>query len=256
MKRKIVISIVFFLTTFAEMKAQEIDPIQTDRPDQTESPSITPVNQMQMEIGFVYEKTALELNNFTHPNILTKFGISNRLELRLVTDIGTYSLNTQGKKIQQTTLNPTLIGCKVNIFQEKNYLPKTSLILHVGLPAIASKEYTDNNVFNTFRFLMQHTLNEKVSLSYNLGIEWDGSTPNATGIYTLALGYALSKKLGSFIELYGFATQYVATMHQYDMGFTYLLSKDMQFDVSGGIGLNKIAPDYFVSCGFSFRTGH
>lgn len=246
----------FFLILFAlSGDAQEITPIQTDRPDQTETPFITPRRQVQMEIGFVYEKENKQTTNFTYPNILTKLGLSKRVELRLVTEYGGTQKEVADVATTTNAVNPTLIGCKVNFFEEKKILPQTSMIMHFGVPFLAGKAFRKQQNFITFRFLMQHTLNEKFSLSYNLGAEWDGIKPDATGIYTLSLGYSASPRIGSYIELYGFhhGTHF---MHQYDMGLTYLLNRNLQLDISGGLGLSPSAPDYFVGCGISFRTGH
>ncbi len=104
-----------------------------------------------------------------------------------------------------------------------------------------------------FRFVMQHSLTEKVSLSYNLGAEWDGFTPEPTFIYTLATGFGLTEKLGAFVELYGFAPQEDKSDHRFDGGLTYLVSHDFMVDVSGGAGITENAPDYFAAVGFSFR---
>jgi Putative MetA-pathway of phenol degradation len=249
------IFIVLFVCLSFLSKSQEIQPIQTDRPDQTESPSITPKHQLQMEIGFVYEQENIITRNFTHANVLTKFGLSDRVELRLVTDYGTTQYSFNNSESSSSYFNPTLIGCKVAFFDEKGLRPKTSMILHLGLPFLASKSFKFDQVFTTYRFLMQHTLNDKMSLSYNLGAEWDGVTAQPAGIYTLAMGYGISSRIGSYIELYGSLQGRVAT-HQYDMGFTYLISSDIQLDLSGGVGITKNAPDYFVGCGISFRTGH
>jgi hypothetical protein len=243
-----------FLFVNTELYAQEKSTIQTDRPDQTESPFITPKRQLQMEIGFVYEKESKSVTNYTHPNILTKFGLSDRVELRLVTDYGSNQQSYSDVVTTKSLFSPTLVGCKVNFFEEKGIVPQTSMILHVGIPFLASKTFQRDEVFTTFRFLMQHSLGDKTSLSYNLGAEWDGITTKPTVIYTLAAGYSISSRLGSYIELYGFAQGRQVT-HQYDMGFTYLITPDLQLDASGGVGINKNAPDYFVGIGISFRTG-
>lgn len=257
------IRILFLLIVSMSMSSQaqeitvheKITPIQTDRPDQTETPFITPKRQLQMEIGFIYEKETKSTTNFTHPNILTKVGLSDRVELRLVTDMGSTQVEQPGVANTKRLLNPTLIGCKVNFFEEKKWRPQTSMIMHFGVPYLASKEFRKQQNFITFRFLMQHTLTDKFSLSYNLGAEWDGVNPAATGIYTLSLGYSASSRIGTFFELYGFHLGR-EFLHQYDMGITYLLHNNIQLDMSGGLGLNEAAPDYFLGCGISFRTGH
>ncbi|MBL7767206.1 MAG: transporter [Chitinophagaceae bacterium] len=250
---------MFGILTSLITKAQDVDPIQTDRPDQTESPALTPKRQVQVEIGFAFEQDVVggtQFRNITHPNILTKYGVNDRFELRLVTEYAGSRIATAVGEVGTQTISPTLIGLKVNFCDEKKWIPKTSMIFHLGIPALASKVYHQDGIFNTFRFLMQHTLSDRMSLSYNLGAEWDGVVSSTTGIYTLSLSYGLLPKLGAYIELYGFVPQQTAAMHQYDMGMTYLVTRDIQLDVSGGFGLNAAAPDYFIGCGISFRTGH
>lgn len=198
MPKKLIILLFLFANTY--MYAQEKSPIQTDRPDQTESPFITPKRQLQMEIGFVYEKESKSVTNYTHPNILTKFGLSDRVELRLVTDYGSNQQSYSDVVTTKSMFSPTLVGCKVNFFEEKGIVPQTSMIMHVGIPFLASKSFQRDEVFTTFRFLMQHSLSDKLSLSYNLGAEWDGVTTKPTGIYTLAAGYGISPKIGSYLN--------------------------------------------------------
>lgn len=53
MKSKIVL---VFLFISASIYAQEIEPIQADRPDQTETPAIVPKGMFQVETGFTFQK--------------------------------------------------------------------------------------------------------------------------------------------------------------------------------------------------------
>lgn len=100
---------------------------------------------------------------------------------------------------------------------------------------------------------MQHTLTDKISFSYNLGAEWDGFTAQPIFLYTASGGYAISDKLGTFIEIFGFAPQENTANHSADAGFTYLISDNFMVDLSGGLGITSNAPNHFVSVGFSFR---
>jgi len=90
-------------------------------------------------------------------------------------------------------------------------------------------------------------------LSYNLGAEWNGETPDASFLYTLSVGYLITDKFGAFIESYSFFPEGSKGDHRLDAGLTYKFSPVVQWDISGGIGLNDIAPDSFISTGISFR---
>jgi hypothetical protein len=118
---------------------------------------------------------------------------------------------------------------------------------------VASKNYRATYYAPSFRFNMQHTLNNKFSLAYNLGAEWDGENAEPTFIYTLTSGMSITEKLGAYIELYGFAPQYQMADHRADGGFTYLINNNVIVDVSAGTGLLKESPKNYFALGCSFR---
>ncbi len=229
--------------------SQDIEPIQADRPDQTETPSLVPKGMFQMENGFSFEKNNADSETITAPTSLWKYGITENFELRLITEFSHQT--SDGNSI--SGLNPVLIGFKVKLTEERGIVPKMAFIGHLAVPKLASKEFQSTFYAPEFRFVMQHTLSEKFSFSYNLGAEWNGETPEPSFIYTTTLGFAASSKLGAFVELYGFAPQYDRADHRFDCGLTYLISNNFMIDLSGGFGITEHSPDYFVSTGFSFR---
>ncbi|MFM9989473.1 transporter [Flavobacterium sp.] len=242
-------TIIIFLMVFNLCNAQELPSIQTDRPDQTECPFITPINYFQFENGFSFEKKNDNINEIVMPTILTRFGINDHFEIRLVTE---YIINKNySEKI--SGVNPVLIGFKTRLFEEKGVIPLTSFIGHIGIPKLASPNYKATYFAPDFRFSMQHTISEKQSLSYNLGAEWNGETAEPTFVYTLTTGYSLTEKIGIYFELYGFVPQIEKPDHRFDAGVTYLINSNHQLDVSSGFGLSNTSPKYFVSLGYSFR---
>jgi Putative MetA-pathway of phenol degradation len=247
------IRICLFITLLSlaatAIKAQDLPPIATDRPDQTECPFIVPKGYIQAENGFFYEKSSPNTQSMAYPSILWKYGVSDNFELRLITEL------VSEKALLQTQMgiSPVTVGFKVKILEENGWLPKTSFIGHLTVPKWASKELSANYYAPSFRFTMQHTLSDRFALAYNLGAEWDGETPEPTFIYTLTTGFAVTKKLGAYLELYGFSPQNQQSDHRLDGGFTYLMNNNVMIDISGGLGLTTNAPKYFVSLGFSYR---
>jgi hypothetical protein len=229
--------------------SQDLPSIQTDRPDQTECPFITPKGYLQFENGFSIEKSNSETTTLVMPTILTKFGINDHFELRLITEYVT----DQSETNKVSGINPVLIGFKARLFAEKGIIPITSFIGHLSLPDLASKNFKTTYYAPEFRFTMQHTISDKQSLSYNLGAEWNGETAEPVFIYTLTSGYSISEKISGYIELYGFLPQIDKPDHRFDAGLNYLFLPNHQLDVSAGFGLSKVSPDYFISLGYSFR---
>ncbi|HNP53823.1 MAG TPA: hypothetical protein PKK69_04380, partial [Ferruginibacter sp.] len=74
-------------------RAQDNGSIDTDRPDQTESAFIVPKQYFQTEWGFYYEKPASGETHWQYPAALWKYGVSDRFELRLITEIDRYQYN-------------------------------------------------------------------------------------------------------------------------------------------------------------------
>lgn len=243
------IHIIFFLSISNYAISQDLPSIQTDRPDQTECPFITPKGYLQFENGFIYEKINTDCKSIVAPTILTKFGINDHFELRLITEF----IMEESKLDKISGINPVLIGFKTRLFEEKGIIPTTSFIGHLGLPKLASSDLKATYYSPEFRFTMQHTISSRQTLSYNLGAEWSGVTLEPTFIYTLTTGYSFTEKIGGYIEFFGFIPQIEKPDHRFDGGLTYLFNPNHQFDISAGFGLSKISPEYYFALGYSFR---
>jgi hypothetical protein len=258
MKQIVAIIYVFLLSTISFLsKAQTEKPeIVTDRPDQTESPSLVPQGGLQVELGASVENDKsheVKYTNVTYSTALIKYGINENFELRLITEyLGERAKALEGKEQQVKGLSPLALGLKIKLADEKGVIPQTSLIGHVNLKS-GSSEFSPEYTAVDFRFTFAHTLSEKLALSYNLGAEWNGQTPDATFLYTLSLGYVVTKRIGAFVESYSFFPEDSKADHRLDAGVTYKFTPVIQADVSGGIGISENAPDSFVSAGISFR---
>jgi hypothetical protein len=246
MKNKILLLSLLFSSS---IYSQTIEPIQADRPDQTETPAIVPKDMFQVETGFTFQKNDAISKSFTLPSTLWKYGVNENFELRLITEFSSEETNNE----ILNGLSPIYIGFKVKLADEKGIIPKTSFIGHISLPNSASKEFKTEFFAPEFRFVMQHTLSDKIAFSYNLGAEWDGFSAEPTFIYTNAIGYSISDKLGSYFEIFGFIPQNTKSNHSIDGGITYLISNNFMVDLSSGFGISKNAPDYYWALGFSFR---
>lgn len=245
MKTKILLLIII---ASCALNAQTAS-LEADRPDQTETPSIVPMEMIQVESGFSFEKIDTENTVFALPSTLWKYSISQKIELRLITKW----ILEQSENQKQNGLLPIALGFKVNLFEEKGWLPKTSLISHVSIKNWSSSKYKYNYYVPDFRFTMQHHLSEKMTLGYNIGAAWDGFTKQSTGIYTLTTGYAITQKVGAYIEVFGYAPQNETAYHNFDGGFTYLINDNFMVDLSSGFGLTQTAPKYYFALGISFR---
>lgn len=237
------------LLSMADCFSQKPDPIQLDRPDQTESVSTVPKNRLQMENGFLFEHFENEIKSSAYPSSLIKYGLTDNFEIGIIAELNT--IETATEKV--TGINPITLRFKQKIMEEKGILPSISYIGYLGIPNLASKDFKTTYYAPAFRFTLQNTLSDNLSLGYNLGAEWDGFSPEPVFTYTLALGYSVSGKTGIYGELYGYAPQQSKAEHRIDGGITYLLKSNIIIDVSGGTGIINSSLLYYWSLGFSFR---
>lgn len=232
--------------------SQQTGRMETDRPDQTESPFIVRPGFIQAEIGFNMESQD-GLSTLVHPTVLWKYGASRRFEFRLITELNSVEtplLIPSGNDLL-TGLVPVQLGGKVSLWEEKGLLPKTSLIFHLAIPKLASKKFRYDKWAPNFRFTMQHSLSDNIGLGYNLGAEWDGFSQKPYWIYTIAPGFNLGKKWYGYIEAYGAVRRYEAPQHGIDGGLAYYVNDNVKLDISGGFSL--INSPVYVALGGSFR---
>ncbi len=227
--------------------AQEL---ATDRPDQTETPFVVPFRSLQVECGFLRQYNSGE-RRYEQPSILWRTGIASNMEMRLITTYSTVNFNRERNK----GIEPLQAGFKLKVSDESGFRPAMGFILHVVIPKPASLPFRNSYYANNFRFTAQHTISQRVNLSYNAGIEWDGNHPAATFIYTLTSGIRLTDKLGMFIEIFGDITEYSKAFHYFDGGLAYLIRPHLQADISAGAHVKEPGTNYFLSAGISFLAG-
>ena len=145
------------------LASAQIEPIQADRPDQTETPYTVPAHHLQMENGFTYEHAG-DGYAISHPSSLIKWGMAKSFELGVIGEFIT--VNDNGTLHGFT---PVTFRFKKNLLKEKGIVPVTSFIGYLSVPAFSLKHFRTTYYAPAFRFTMQHTLSDKFSLGYNLG---------------------------------------------------------------------------------------
>lgn len=232
--------------------AQEIPVLITDRPDQTESPAVVPKNSFQLETGLIYEEVEDEIKqkNFTYNTSLLRFGLMEMLELRLGIDLLQSKL--QNFENRKGGFTPLLLGVKISLVDEKKWIPSIAILGHTRLSFTASENLKRDNPGADFRFAFSHTLNEKNSLSYNLGLDWNGIDAAPYYLYTLVYGRAVTEKFSVFTEVYGNLIKAGSPMHSWNAGMTYLLNPNFQLDAYAGRGF-KNEQKFLFGAGASIR---
>ena len=242
--KKIVTLFALYISTW--FNAQEI---VTDRPDQTES-SITVENAaLQIESGVNFENVNNHaIKSVFGPSTLIRYGISNGIELRFVSQYESTKIELVGSSLDYSGFNDLEIGAKIQLFKMENKNIEIAFLSHLILPTAKTNLTTTNfGVVNKLAF--SHVLSNKIGLGYNIG--YDLIEKQSALTYSLALGFALSETIGFYIEPYGSWGEANIFENNFDVGLTYILNNNFQLDVSYGRGINNDME--YVSAGFSWK---
>lgn len=245
------------LILYCNCISAQVEKIDTDRPDQTESAFTVPAGWMQGELGFVKERhnsSFHPLNVWTLPTLLTRLGLSKRVELRLIMEYERWGDQHRLYKDTIGFLAPQL-GFKVSLVKAKGIIPQISLIAHAGCNRVGSRFTNRHGSFFSpnFRFTLQNSITDDFAIGYNFGAEWEDTHEPPVWLYTFAPGFNLGEKWYAYIEAFGFFFKDYAPAHSLDAGIAYYINDNIKLDISAGVGISKEAPDNYFALGCSFR---
>ena len=230
--------------------------METDRPSESLTPEVVLKNHFQVEAGFRKEHDNNEDepdDQYLYPTALLKYGLAKKLELRLLIETEADYENTPEKHKTASGVQPIKVGFKYNLFDQKGILPKTSVIARADIPTFASHDYKADFVAPLFRLAMENSLTKKLSLVYNIGEEWEEDDVHGAFFYSFSPQLEITDKLQVFAEIFGYASKDQTAKNTVDAGLLYQVMPNVQFDIFGGKGISKNAPDNFIEFGVSFR---
>jgi hypothetical protein len=257
MKRYVLILFALTLSQLA-WSQDELPPISTDRPDQTESAVTVPVKTFQIESGFTFgwdENEGVKTKDLGYNGTLFRYGLLSRLEVRLGGGYGgletTYESNDS--TINTNGMLPMYLGLKWNILEGDGPIPTLAALTHVDIPPTAGKDFDIDGAVQNFLLAGSWQLSKVFSFGFNLGGLMNWKQSNWTTKYTASLSFGILKWMGGFVELYGFVPTGEYTRHSFDAGFVFPVRNNPQFDISGGMGISDSSTDGFGSVGFAWR---
>jgi hypothetical protein len=217
---------------------------------------VVPRGTVQVELGTTFERAGDGGETWAGPEPLLRLGVLGGAELRL-TGEGLVWTRASGEG-SETTGSDLEVTTKVRLAGPARWRPATSLEAGVSLPT-GGRAATSGGVDPFATLLASWALGERFSLDANLGLDAASQGPGGSSrvvdtFAALSLGASLDPRAGAFVEYY-------ATLrgsgepdeHVVDGGFTYLVTDDVEIDVSAGLGLSRAAPDFFVGAGVSWR---
>lgn len=221
----------------------------TDRPDFTESSVVVPRGSVQLESGFTYEKGPGGFRSFNAPELLSRWGVGRKWELRL--GMPDY-FRIRGSE-RASGFGDLLLGFKRQLGPLRGGLG-ASLIAGASFPT-GARALSSNRVDPEAALTWATDLSERSSLSGMFGFGFPTEDGERRFIFqaTVSWGRSLGGNWGAFLEYAGQFPSAGGDIHVIHHGYTYLLTSDSQLDLHFGFGLSRAAPDFFVGAGYSVR---
>lgn len=231
--------------------------ISTEAPSVSSSGTTVPKNTFQIEASAGI--TSDEINQqYSIPSTLFRFGITNRIELRLSSGItvdgADFNFWTGQNNPNVVSLNPIQIGAKFQFIKDPNKKTKVALISHAEIP-----QMDVSSAFAMVNIAVSHQLSDKHSIGYNFGYS-SMKEPNYSSYtitknlnYSLIYCYSVFDKFTLYAEAYSntsgnTTTPWNDTDLGFDFGAMYLLKDNIQLDYAFGRGINNSMS--FHSIGF------
>lgn len=241
-----------------EALAQEAGspPLVTDRPDATESAVTVAPGSIQLESGYTFGKAdGISVHNLGE--ILLRIGVADTVEVRL--GVNSYQWVRAPRGTEQG-LQDSSLGVKVKLVDSGGNTgfnsPQVAVLASTTLPTGASR-FSEDKAQPELRLAVAWDLTDRVALGTNVAYLYGNDVIvderfHQTGA-TLALGYSLTDRVGTYIEYFGVypAQKDGAAENFVNGGATFLVDNNFQLDARVGYGLNGLEDDFF----FGFGTG-
>ena len=253
MKSRIFHLLCFTLFHAAPIFAQFNETIVSDRPGQSNSPYTVGKMVFQLQTGLQFgggNADNYKSNEFELPAFI-RFGITDKIELNTLwgfKNVKTESLNQESKS---SGLNVVNFGVRFNIFEETEKAPAVGFEFAYKTK-MNSSDFKPDHPATKFSFMASKGFSDLISVTANLGADFNGDSSQPDGLYTLNLVLVVSDELSVFFENYGFFNGDKFDTY-FDFGGAYILNSNLQLDLSGGFGYNDDTFSYLVSGGVSYR---
>ena len=242
MLKKVIPCIFLLLIVCHTVSGQTKEPINTDRPDQSDGTFTLIKKTFQLETGFIYGKNPDHY--FAHTNML-RYGVSSSTEARL--------LFTYGKRGSETGIVAPGISVKQHLAASKKGWPEITAVGYLRLPFLATNNFKTENPAATFLLAFQNDITDRFSVGYNIGTTLDGDHAYKNWIFTASFGYTATKKCSFFAEYFSSFARVLKPSFNADAGILWLLNNNLQIDLAIGSTLFQQDKNQFITTGISYR---
>lgn len=241
--------------------------LKTDRPDFVESSETVGKGRVQFETSFLVERerSADERQRTYSTPTLLRVGMGETFELRIESEGRTVEHSrdlASGERGTTAGYADSSIGLLWHVQDGEGRRPSLGVLVDATLPT-GSSRLRGKGVRPSLRAVAEWELPGEVELGIMPGIAFDHEEENARstprhgyGLFGIVLDKAFTERLHGLVELSLpriAHARHGGTQASFDVGATYLLSKDCQLDTLFSRGLNSRTPYARWTIGLSIR---
>ena len=237
----------------------------TDRPDKTESAYSVDAGHFQIEMDLLSyasdrsEDETVKTQAIAPINL--KIGVLNNVDLQMIAESYNIQLTEDRAANSSTRLSgfgDLVLRCKTNLWGNDGGPSAMAVMPFVKLP---TNQHGLGNKALEGGIIFPFALELPADWGFGAQAEMDylqnssSSDYHSEFINTVTVSHDIVGKLGGYVELFSNVStergaKWVAT---FDFGFTYALTRDIQFDAGMNIGLTSEADDLNPFIGLSMR---
>ena len=253
--------------------------INTDRSDFTDTPVSAGKGVTILETGITYTRvltTDTHTSMRTLPETLLRVGITDEFELR-IKSLG-YSMVDQrdlktGESGSIFGTNDLDLGFKYEVFQQKNWVPQTTLVTGALLPT-GTNGISGNSVQPHFNLVNGWGIRRYIFLKHQFGMDYltqptfsvqspagpggayglVGNRPTVNSYHSsVSCLYQATKHVGGFVEWFTLYGSNQPTTNFLDTGLFIYLTPNVQLDCVIGSSVGSPDNTLFTKAGFSTK---
>ena len=239
--------------------------LSTDRPDQTESAYTVDAGHVQVEmdlVNFIYDRhspdgTRSEVWNVAPVNL--KLGLLDNVDLQIVLEnyVEVRTRDASGLTERASGFGDITARLKINLWGNDGGPTALAVMPYVKLPLSESalrNGDTEGGLIVPLAIDLAGAWGMAVMTEVDFVSDGDGGH-DTEWLNSITLSRDLTERLGGYLEFVavvgtapGFDWQ-----GQFDLGFTFAASEDVQFDFGCNFGVTRSAPDYQPFLGLTVR---
>jgi hypothetical protein len=215
----------------------------------------------QLEGGYSYLRGSAEGSDWTQhalPDMLLRFGLSDRLELRLGWP-GYVSSDSDDPAIGSGftgTLDPN-VGVLYDLWGQRGWLPQTAVLAAVPVP-LEGNPFALNSLQPLSELMYSWGTSDRTAITGRSGFAmFEAAGDNYTQFQqSLSFDVILTERLGAFVSwdmLANHGSWNGTSQHMAGGGLSFLLTERLAISWRSAVGLNSAAPDFLNDIRFAYR---